>query len=136
MVDILKYMNNLIKKKQELIKLLHSTSEDVNKPFVQEVLLLETTIARTTKIVNIKNLVANLKVGDKLQLYRDISNTDDECAIAIKNESNDTIGYLPRNDNVIIARLMEAGKLVYGKISKIEIRERWIRIRMKIFLYE
>ena len=45
-------------------------------------------------------------------------------------------GYIPRQDNVIFARLMDAGKLLFGKISSKEIIGSWVKIGIKVYLHE
>ena len=46
------------------------------------------------------------------------------------------IGYVPKNDNVIFARLMDAGKLLFGRISGKEKKGAWVRIEIKVYLHE
>lgn len=46
------------------------------------------------------------------------------------------IGYVPQADNVIFARLMDAGKLLFGKITSRELRGSWLRIAIKVFSHE
>ena len=57
-------------------------------------------------------------------------------AIAIRNVDGVKIGYVPQADNVIFARLMDAGKLLFGKITANEMRGSWLRIDIKVFLHE
>lgn len=45
-----------------------------------------------------------------------IDNEYDERTIAIKNENGDKLGYIPRDKNEILSRLMDAGKLLYGEV--------------------
>lgn len=46
------------------------------------------------------------------------------------------IGYVPRQDNAIFARLMDAGKLLFGKITEKEKKGAWVKIYIKVFLRE
>jgi len=46
------------------------------------------------------------------------------------------IGYVPRADNVIFSRLMDAGKLLFGRITAKEMKGRWLRIDIKVYLHE
>ena len=57
-------------------------------------------------------------------------------AIAIRNADGVKIGYVPQADNVIFARLMDAGKLLFGKITSRELRGSWLRIAIKVFSHE
>ena len=60
----------------------------------------------------------------------------DAQAIVIKATDGVKIGYVPRQDNVIFARLMDAGKLLFGKITEKEKKGKWVRISIDIFLHE
>jgi hypothetical protein len=46
------------------------------------------------------------------------------------------IGYVPRSDNSIISRLMDAGKIILAKISKKEQVEGWLKISIDVYLHE
>ena len=43
---------------------------------------------------------------------------------------------VPKQDNVIFARLMDAGKLLFGKITSKEKKGSWVKIYIKVFLHE
>ena len=57
-------------------------------------------------------------------------------AIVIKTAAGAKIGYVPRQDNVIFARLMDAGKLLFGRISQKKKKGTWVKIGIKVFLHE
>lgn len=57
-------------------------------------------------------------------------------AIVIKNVDGVKIGYVPRDDNAVFSRLMDAGKLLFGKISSKERKGKWLRIQIRIYLHE
>lgn len=54
----------------------------------------------------------------------------------IKNANGIKIGYVPNADNEIFARLMDAGKLLFGKITSKDIKGNWLKINIKIYLHE
>ena len=54
----------------------------------------------------------------------------------IKTVNGVKIGYVPKQDNVIFARLMDAGKLLFGKITSKEKKGSWVKIYIKVFLHE
>ena len=54
--------------------------------------------------------------------------------IVIKNEHSVKIGYVPMEDNVVFSRLMDAGKLLFGKITQKEMKGKWLKIKMGIYL--
>lgn len=57
-------------------------------------------------------------------------------AIVIKTINGIEIGYVPKQDNVIFARLMDAGKLLFGRITSKEKKGSWVKIYIKVFLHE
>jgi hypothetical protein len=56
--------------------------------------------------------------GTKLKLLRDPNNKYDTYAIKILDENNHHLGWIPRNQNHIIARLMDSGKMIVGETSE------------------
>jgi hypothetical protein len=71
-----------------------------------------------------------------LSFYREPDNPYDHKAIVIKNADGVKIGYVPRADNVVFSRLMDAGKLLFGRITSKEMSGKWLKIEIKIFLHE
>lgn len=57
-------------------------------------------------------------------------------AIVIKNSDGVKVGYVPREDNVIFSRLMDAGKLLFGKITDKESKGKWLKLKIGIYLHE
>ena len=52
-------------------------------------------------------------------MLREPKNGHDELAILVKDEKKHKLGYIPRSDNHVMARLMDAGKLLYGIITEL-----------------
>lgn len=75
-------------------------------------------------------------MNDKLDFFREPDNRYDKQAIVIKTTNGLKIGYVPKQDNLIFSRLMDAGKLLFGKISAKEKKGSWIKIEIKVFLHE
>ncbi|MCL4881831.1 HIRAN domain-containing protein [Streptococcus suis] len=46
------------------------------------------------------------------------------------------IGFVPKKDNVVFSRLMDAGKLLYGKVTNKELQGSWVKIYISIFLQD
>lgn len=132
-------MDDLIKTEGTgLVSLLHKAGGDiaVPLPFEREVFLFDTYVAGTTHITGIEELAPHLHEGDRLQFFREPDNYYDRQAIVIKNEDGVKIGYVPQKDNIIFARLMDAGKLLFGRIAQKELRGSWLKLDIKIFLQE
>ncbi len=132
-------MNNLTNNNNgNFINLFHGNGSNLTlpKPFEKDIFLFDTHIAGTTHIEGIHELEPFLNVGDKLDFFREPDNRYDKDAIMIKTQNGVKIGYVPRVDNVIFARLMDAGKLLFGRISDKEIQGNWVKINIKVFLHE
>ena len=121
-----------------LVGLLHGKGGNlpVPKPFERDIFLFETHVAGTSHVEGMEELEPHLQIGDKLDFFREPDNQYDEQAIVIKTENGTKIGYVPKRDNVIFARLMDAGKLLFGRISGKEKKGKWVSLSVRIFLHE
>lgn len=121
-----------------LMSLLHNQNGElaVPKPFEKDIFLFDTHIAGTSYFDGIEELEAHLNEDDKLDFFREPDNKYDKRAIVIKTIDGVKIGYVPRYDNAIFSRLMDAGKLLFGRISSKEGSGRWVRINIKVYLHE
>lgn len=114
-------MGELTVKNDDLAILTNSKDlGDVIKPLVKEIYLFDTHIAGTTYLED-KSVLKEAAVGNKLTLRRE-NNKFDEKAILLFAENGKKIGYIPEKDNVVFARLMDAGKLLSAKITDIQER--------------
>ena len=59
------------------------------------------------------------------------SNEYDPQAIKVELDDGSKIGFIPKADNPVFARLMDAGKLLFGKVKE---KENWYNIRIYIYL--
>lgn len=121
-----------------LIGLLHGKGGelDIPKPFERDIFLFETHVAGTGHIDGILELEPHMQEGDRLDFFREPDNPFDKKAIVIRNTDGVKIGYVPKADNAIFARLMDAGKLIFGRIEAKRIRGDWLNIEIKVFLHE
>ncbi len=132
-------MNDIIKHPtKEVVGLLHKKEKGliIPKPFERDIFLFDTYVAGTTHIEGIDELEPYLNMGDKLEFFREPDNYYDKRAIVIKTENGVKIGYVPKRDNIIFSRLMDAGKLLFGKITSKEKKGSWLKIYIKVFLQE
>lgn len=90
----------------------------------------------TTHIEEIEEIYETLEKGEKLIFYRESDNEHNPQAIAIETSRKQKIGYVPRQDNVIFSRLMDAVKNLFAKVEEKEMRGKWARIKIKIYLKE
>ena len=132
-------MGDLIKSEGSgLVSLLHGRDGglDIPRPFERDIYLFDTQVAGTTHIEGIDELEPHINIGEKLNFFREPDNKFDSKAIVIKNADGVKIGYVPRADNAIFSRLMDAGKLLFGQITSKELSGKWLKINIKIFLHE
>lgn len=132
-------MGDLVKSGgSRLVGLLHGKNGDLTipKPFEKDIFLFDTYVAGTTHIEGIEELESHLNSDDRLDFFREPDNRYDNQAIVIKTVDGVKIGYVPKQDNVIFARLMDAGKLLFGRITSKEKKGSWIKIYIKVFLHE
>lgn len=114
----------------------NETGIDIPRPFEQDIYLFDTYVAGTTHIEGIEEIYSSLKEDDKLVFYREVENEHDPQAIRIETLAKEKIGYVPRQDNVVFSRLMDAGKVLFAKIKEKEMRGKWAKIGIKIYLHE
>lgn len=105
------------------------------KPLVKEIYLFDTYIAGTSYIKN-QSLFQQLKPNDSLILRRDIENKFDDKAIVILNQKKEKLGYIPRKDNVIFSRLLDAGKLLCASVKEISKKGDFYTVKININLVD
>lgn len=120
--------------KQSLATLNETQLSDIIKPLSNEIHLFDSFVAGTLQLED-KSVLKGLKVGDKLILQREDSKFD-ENTINIFTENKKNIGYVPEKDNVVFARLMDAGKLLNAKIKNIETKGSFMTISIGIYLID
>lgn len=116
-----------------LIRMLHEELPG-RKPYSSDLLLLSTIVAGTTHVVGIEELEPFLRPGERLELVRIPDNPSDPNAIKIYTKDRVKLGYVPRKDNQILARLMDAGKLLYGTLREKEWQQDWLRLGVDIYM--
>ncbi len=106
--------------REELSSVLYSPMGlSFEKAFSREIFLDEVQVAGCTHIKRIKSLVKKLSVGDRLTLLREPQNEYDELAILVMDDKEHKLGYVPKRCNAAIARLLDAGKVLYAIIDDI-----------------
>lgn len=137
---------------KDLLALLNSIDSDegLPVPFERSIFLLGTPVAGPNFRKNIAQLYEQISEGDLVRLVREPENEYDEYAIRVETEDAKkigyvptelipdeaylTIGYMPRVNNKILARLMDAGKELYGVVRLKEMRGRDYHIVVKIYM--
>ena len=101
--------------------------------FVKEIFLLECHVAGTG-FRELAGIESNLVQGRILTFKRERDNVHDKLAIEIFDDLEQSLGYVPRQKNEVLARLMDAGKLVFGKIESVKRLNEWLRIDVRIYM--
>lgn len=105
------------------------------QPLVKEIFLFDTYIAGISYIED-QSLFENLKVKDHLILRREVQNKFDDKAILVLNDHKQKLGYIPRMDNEIFSRLLDAGKLLTGTVKEIDMDHDFYKIKIDINLVD
>ena len=127
--------NELTEHQQNLVSLVQGHElGDILKPLIKEIHLFDSYIAGTTHLDD-KSVLEKIAVGDMLSLQRE-DNKFDSNAILILNEEGKKLGYVPEKDNIVFARLMDAGKLLKAKISSITPKGSFTQIGVGIYLVD
>jgi hypothetical protein len=98
---------------------------------VKDIYLININVAGTN-YVDMGEVHNKLLKGDMLYLKREGNNVFDPNAIVISTTEGYVIGYVPKENNIILKNLIDKGKYLYGKIK--EINEDYININIEIYL--
>lgn len=128
--------NKIIVSNTELVSIINDSGiTTLIEPLVKEIFLFDTYIAGTSYIEE-KEVFQSLKVNDHLILRRDKENKFDEKAILVQNEKKIKLGFIPRKDNEIFSRLLDAGKLLTGTVKEINLKGDIYKIKININLID
>ena len=110
------------------------TISSVVEPLIRQIHLFDTYVSGTM-FIDEKDVLEKLSNGQEVFLERE-KNKFDENAVAILTSDRKKIGYIPEEDSSIFARLMDAGKLLRGRISSIGNECGLTKIVVGIFLVD
>lgn len=102
------------------LMLLTLEKKSIALPFAKDIFLLETHVAGLN-YYEINTLNAPLTVAEPLLLRREPNNPHDSLAIIVLTGSSQKIGYVPRHRNPILARLMDAGKVLVAEVASLRL---------------
>jgi hypothetical protein len=126
----------LVKIDPSLLELLASHPEGGVCPFQHEIFLQDVTVAGTGYCEQIDEIFPKLTENMVLRLQRDPQNKHDQLAIGVWYEQT-RIGWVPRMQNEVAARLMDAGKNICLRISGLKVEsDSWQRIDSKMYLID
>lgn len=118
-----------------LLALMHGSfgRDGALMPFAREIMLIECHIAGTSHR-DVEKLDPALSPGTLLVLKREPANAHDPLAILILTETGEPLGYVPRAKNEALARLMDAGKLLFARIEEKTWQGDWLKVEVRIYL--
>ena len=120
-----------------LIDILHNDGTiELTQLFSRETLLWETRIAGTAHLPYIQEVEPQLQLEEELLLRREPENLYDPWAILILRQDQTKLGYVPRGENLILARLLDAGKNLLARLKAKEWQRRWLRLDIAIYLQD
>lgn len=125
----------LVKLNPELMALIHDKGGAGIIPFKQEIFVINVFVAGTGYCEKIAEVQEYITPGMQLTLRRHPENEVDEFAIGIYHKDV-RIGWVPMKDNLVMARLMDAGKMFTCKVVHIEPNERWPKINVSIYMVD
>jgi len=96
----------------------------------KEILVLECLVAGTS-FRKLENVEAELISEVKLDLKREADNEHDKMAIGLWYKKS-KIGFIPREKNEVISRLMNAGKTFFAVLQAKEWEGNWLRLDVKV----
>ena len=112
----------------------HKEIGELLQPLIREIHLFDSFVAGTTHLSD-PSVLEEIKVGDQLSLLRE-NNKFDSNAILILTADKKKLGYVPEKDNIIFARLLDAGKMLAAKIKGIEKKGSFTKIAIGIYLVD
>ena len=89
--------------------------ENVVMPLMNEIFLSFTDIAGTRYVDN-QDVFKRLEKNEPLLLEREADNEYDSNAIKVLTMDGKKLGYIPKRDNDIFCRLMDAGKILHARV--------------------
>lgn len=90
----------------------------LDKLFTRNIFLLKTSVTDCENRKVFAEHLNSLEPGTKLALVRELENAHDKRAISVR-KGNIVLGYISREQNVILSHLMDAGKYLYATADSI-----------------
>ena len=110
--------SGLIKLNPQLMSILHNNGGQDIIPFQREIFVMNVYVAGTGYCKNIDQIQDQITDTTQLTMLRQPDNEVDQYAIGIYFNQTQ-LGWVPMKDNLVIARLMDAGKLFNCKVVSV-----------------
>ncbi|NCD26598.1 MAG: restriction endonuclease [Deltaproteobacteria bacterium] len=108
---------------------------ELTLPFGRDIFLINTHVAGTA-YYDAPQSLDRIRQAKTLILKRQPDNSHDDLAIEVFTPDGKKLGYVPRKSNPILARLMDAGKIITATLADCddEVHGKWVDLRMDIVL--
>lgn len=126
---------SIVKLTPELLELIGSGGVDALAPFSREIYLLDIVVAGTSFCTEADTLEPLLLPDTVLKMIRQPQNKHDKLAIGIYL-NNTRLGWVPMEHNIVISRLMDAGKAFFCRIESSKRLNEWLKVKAKIYMVE
>ncbi len=123
----------LIKINPALLALVKGTGSLL--PFARELVVLECQVAGTSN-QDLEEIGPQLNLNDRFLLIRESENKYDNFTVAIYTSHREKLGYLPRSKNETKARLLDAGKMIFGVLKSITWVGEWLKMELVVWLVD
>lgn len=119
---------------QTMLDIIHGANADVPmNPFEKEIRLATFMVSGTLYGEQLRGLAIKLREGTDVKFFREPDNTDDKYAVRVEAVGK-KLGYVPSAISEIPSNLMDAGKLLYGRINKCSIGYAGADIMVDMFM--
>ena len=127
----MKENESLIKVNSGLLSALSKSAFSLDV-FAREILVLQCLVAGTS-FRKLDKVQDDLNETVQLEMKREGDNEFDHFAVALWFQ-NTKVGYIPKDKNEVLARLMDAGKQFYATIHAKEMEGNWLKLEIKVML--
>lgn len=127
--DILDQIDRLQTQVDELKRLQYNNSSNA-----RDVFLYGCELAGSQYLNLEDHVLPKLHENDPLVLMREPNNQFDEHAISVYTTGGLKLGYLPKNNNLILSRLMDEGNLLFGKTKTFHWDGKKLYLVVKVYL--
>ncbi len=93
-----------------------------------------TPIAGTRHVANIADIAQQLIAGERLVFERDPENIYDAWSVRVYGHDHVRLGYVSCDCNEVVARLLDGGHRVSGRLERVSHCDTWTRIDMGVYL--
>lgn len=131
-MSIRRTLNSLVVKSNNKMKKYVEVSENMHiEPHVKDIYLITLNIEGTENI-DMSEVYNKIFEDNIIYLKREKNNLEDKNSIEIITVEGYVIGYIPKENSIILKNLLEKGKYIYGKINNIS--EDYNSISIQIYL--